>query len=443
MLWRAISYRLFAGSAHSPRMSLLMRSAAFGIGIAALGALSYTYAPRLAVTYPLPHLLPLLFAGCVSTVMMVSIIAEMYQSSLLERLKLLQYLPLTTRQVRRAYAYAALPVGLVVTALAVPAITAIFSHSLRLPVLALVAFIYSGGALLYDALLRTAYMHNAWRYGARGATLIISLSLARMLFLSGQHITIWLWATTLFAILWVVFLVRLSQMPVRTDYAMSAIPVIEGRPTLITQVTLRAMRIGRYVGTNILLLLVIAGVAGTSLSRHATFPVDGALLLALLLIGTLGQEARAISHRRYPTELTMYAMPLHWLVATWILTVINALIYIDVCLAVIIAWAPYGLSISYMQAGYMGIALVGAGIISGSVIVPQKRDILAQCASTALYAGCSWGLIKLFSRTLDDMRYAVLGVAVLLASMIAAYLCERIRWIITVRRWRRDAFHFS
>jgi len=434
MVWRAITYRLFAGTVQRPAIGLRIRAGLFCSGLLVLAGLSYKSAPHFAAQHDVPLLVAQVCTFSFFGVLAIGSIADSHQRAFLEKLRLLAAMPLPVSYIRRAYLYAALPVNLVAMALVAPALFAAFGASIRPLPLALLIAAYSCTAALYDSLLRIARMPMLAAYAIRFVTLALFAALARILFTAGPHATGWCYASVACGGLCAVVIALFVHRPLRTEFTKLAVPIIEGKPTLISQLALRALRLARYVGANIMLWSMAGGLALLSFSEHPLFSPDGALLMVLLLAGTLGQEARAVSARLYPVELVLYGLPYRWLLATWLLAVVNGLVCVDICLAGLVVWAPNALSISSMQAGYVGLACIAAGIASGSIIVPQKHDILAQCASTALYGGFAWAIIKLFGVTgLHSWHYMALGIGLLALSIGISYVSEKIRWTITIR----------
>jgi hypothetical protein len=225
----------------------------------------------------------------------------------------------------------------------------------------------------------------------------------------------------------------LAQRPLRQYYEKIHIPLMEGQPGIIGEVPLRAMRTNRFFGVTAVLFGVVLLVGLFARARTSVIPLDGVMLIAMVLIGTLGQEARVVSGLR-PVELTYYAALRRWLSGTWLSALIYGLVWIDLCLIAAQVWSPHGLSVGYMHVGLLGVVFVALGIAAASIIVPAKDDIMAQCASTALYGLFVWMALKLPTLSgLEHVPWVAWVAAMLGISLIVSFGCERRRWLKTIR----------
>jgi hypothetical protein len=236
------------------------------------------------------------------------------------------------------------------------------------------------------------------------------------------------------AVLQLLLTTWLVHRPTITQYALLRTPVIEGRPGIMSALPLRALRTARYVGSNFILAVVMVFVFLMARAEVPIAPLDGAVLISLLLIGTLGQEARALSTARYPTELTLYGLLGKWLAGTWLLAIVHGLLWIDVCLGIVRIWSPHGLTIGPAQAGLIGLSCIAAGTLAGSLVVPNKQDILAQCGSTVVYGILVWIVLKIPTTALGAQVHPLVWAAIVcVLCFTLAYICECRRWHQTIK----------
>jgi hypothetical protein len=110
------------------------------------------------------------------------------------------------------------------------------------------------------------------------------------------------------------------------------------------------------------------------------------------------------------------------LVASWALVFANALLVVIICLVVASLWFPDGLSVGYGRVVGLGLSLTAVAVLAGSLVVPQKQDILAQFASTALYAVFAWCTMRFIS---DHAGYGLVTVSIIFVCLALSYVGQR------------------
>ncbi len=434
--WRAVTYRLFAGNG-SPLASVTRRTVAFVLGVVLVVAIIWHYTPQLTLPYDTSVLAALVWAFSFAGVLLVGALTDACQQLFLAKLHAITLLPLQSTALRKMYMYASVPVGLVAVVLVATAVSRSFAGSMP--------WYYAAGgsvaactlAAFTDILLRIVRFSSSWQPHAwRCAFIMCGVWMGYSLATASENVhTAYQAGIAGMIIAAVVLTAILTRRPIRTEYASPHLPVIEGRPGICEALSIRSLRTARYAGTNIVLAAAVVCTVMLCRTPHPVIALDGAVLLVLMLIGTLGQEVRSLSPPRYPLELLLYGAFRRWVLANWLLAYIHGLIWIDITLWSIWLWAPHSLTVSVVEAGMVGLGFIAAGMAAGSIIVPQKYDILAQCASTGLYAAFVWAFIKL-SAMASDWRISpvVMALIEVAASTVIVYGVEYIRWKQTIAR---------
>jgi hypothetical protein len=367
--------------------------------------------------------------------MLAAMCTDAYQRSFFTKLYSINQLPLLPSTLRAIYVYASAPIGIVAVVAITASLLGATTHAIPWPLVIGAGIANCIGAVFTDSLLRitqtSALIANIIRICIIGATLY----LLRLLLLptaaggtANDLLAVGCAVTQLLLTTW------LARQPIVTRYALLRAPIVEGCPGVVSALPLRALRTARYVGSNLILATLMIFVFLTARAKVPIIPLDGMVFISLLLIGTLGQEVRTLSAARYPTELTLYGVLGRWLVGTWLLAVIHGLLWIDVCLGIVHVWSPHGLTIGSAQAGLIGLSCIAVGILAGSLVVPGKQDILAQCGSTVIYGALVWAVLKVPTTALGARIYPLAWAAIVCVfCLMLAYICERRRWRQTVK----------
>jgi hypothetical protein len=158
-------------------------------------------------------------------------------------------------------------------------------------------------------------------------------------------------------------------------------------------------------------------------------PFTGVMAISLLLAGTLGQESRALSRQPTAFELVRYSRFIPWLLATWIVTFINVAIFIDALLVIGIVFFSHSTGPDHVQILSTAACLTAAACCAGSLVVPYRRDILAQLFSTAVYGVLAWGIFRVL-QTGNRLGITLMIVGICLGT---ALLFENMRWRKSIR----------
>jgi hypothetical protein len=435
--WHAVTYRLFA-SGGRPGASLWRRGCLFAAGVGVTAVLVYRITPHLIAIYSTGQVVMVVWAAMIAIGMLAGLLTDSYQRAFLDKLYVLAPLPLTARRKVLASVYALLPVNIIVSCITTSACISLFGAHVAWYMLAGIATMGCVLAITGDVALRLSDVPRVVTLTMRVALLIAALSVARMALrlygVSGlqQCLGIFIGSMAVYGSLLGWLLCR----PMATNRAERMImPVIEGRLSVVSALPVRALRTVRYMSTNVVLLAAVVLVIFVARAAQPPLPLDSAVFIMFLLAGTLGQEARTLSSTQYPLELSLYGALRQWLAATWSLAFVHGLLWIDICLTIVRIWSPHGLSIGYVQAGATGMCFIAAGIAAGSIIVPQKYDILAQCASTVVYGLLVWLIVKGFDAPFGIYTPVAIYTAVVVTGcLMTAGLLEYWRWHKTIRR---------
>jgi hypothetical protein len=228
--------------------------------------------------------------------------------------------------------------------------------------------------------------------------------------------------------------VSLLLRPVRRPPVQPRQEVIEHSAVNLSRALfLRAGRTARYRSANLLLITVLTVGGLVAWFREDVLPFDALAVILVSLVGTLGQEARGLSRRTHPIELLQYSLFGRWLRGIWTLALGNGVVVITALLLCAALCFQGALSVTYFHVACVGIGLLAAGVLAGSLVVPNKGDLLAQLASAIVYAVLVWLLLRLLGTEMEvwQLTLTTLGVAALCLGM--SWLAEHIRWLITIR----------
>ncbi len=427
ILSRAIAYRLFSGSGR-PVANLTFRMLAFGITLALLTAMATRFTPQLTVNYSVPTRLALIFLLSTTFVTILFVLSDGYQRVFMARLRILDYLPLPRRRMIGLSLLAFLPLTLLACALVVPVMCRAFSGQQPVILSVVICAVCCLIPVATNIALRI-FASPITSHPQLGRLLMTGLSLAIAWRVNTAPEQGWAQIVLVATLLMILIPVYLSRRPLRSNDILYSLPVGEWQnPNMFTQLPIRAVRTGRYLGANGLLAAALLCLILVAWRLPTVVPFDAGCMFVLLLAGTFGQEARTLSKRRYPIELVQYGELCRWLAATWALAFVNALLFVGLCLTAASLWFPDAINVGYGRVACIAICLIAGAILSGSAIVPQKQDILAQFASTGLYAIVAWGVLKVLSSSISPV---ILSAAIVSACLLLSYVFERKRWVAT------------
>jgi hypothetical protein len=425
---QAVIYRLFA-STNNPKRSLKTRLALSFFVLAFFGWLSWHTTAIVSSPFGYGGV-----ALCVATTytfaVIVYVVSDAAHKVFLQKLRPFHYLPIRDSVLRRMQLIAYVPVTVGGAGLIIPAIYAYCSWlppGTRMSV-SIGTF---GVVAAAQALMRTAggWMER-WVQIISYVSLSIGLAACWALAQPGSN---HVWGLVIYAAVLAYALIAWSVARHRPRPAGigSAKNVREwDRPGIIGGFAVRALRMWRYRGANVILGVLFLGLSVYA-SQRQSIPFDAVALLGLLLCGTLGQEARAVSRTQYPIELVMYGQLISWLRGVWALAFANAAIFVEIVLITGMMLFPNDIGGSYRHIVCVGLGMTAIGLMAGSCIVSSRDDVLAQLASTALYGGVAYGFLRLLS---VYQRYDSIVVAIVLCLCAAlSYAIERMRWRRTIR----------
>jgi len=434
----ALLYRLFAGKSVRPRTTLQLRFGAFAGALVLMALIAYKCVPLRYAALLQINFWQLTALLCTVTYALVTLLCALldgYQKSLLSRLDILQQLPLFKRQLQRLYLIAYVPLGLVVTAITLPALVGIFRGCMGRGALLAIIGVALGLALASNMLLRVASSRfNTLSQPLRLAGIMPAAYIAWSLQGPRPHAGL-VGLAACFIAAQVIFCLYLASRPVHAHYARGSRPVVEYHHIgLVRSFFVRAIRTARYRAANVVVVIIFMILTSLARYKPAVMSFDAAALVALLLCGTLGQETRSLSKPVYPIELLEYGLLRRWVFAMWALVFINAAVLTLGILACASWLFPFGLSVSHGYLLCVAACLTGVGILAGSLTAPHKRDMLAQLGATGVYTAGAWAVIKLMAWVPAHMLVWVTA-GVVCGSLAIAFLAERFRWLITIRRF--------
>jgi hypothetical protein len=193
----------------------------------------------------------------------------------------------------------------------------------------------------------------------------------------------------------------------------------------------RACRSPHYIGANFFLAGLLVCASCLAWFKPA-LPFDAVCVLVLLLVGTLGQEARSIGKKHVPVELVLYGAKRQWVGAIWQLTLINAAFFTALMLVIAILWFPHDVGAGYMQIVCTAIFLAIGGLLAASPIVPHHDDIVMQLLSMALYGAFGWAILHILADKSSVTQAVITGLGVM-CGFLLCYWCESLRWVIAIR----------
>jgi hypothetical protein len=426
-LSRAAAYHLFASTDH-PQRSLYLRIVAFIALLPLMAWLSW----HASIAAPISGRYELAFCVAITFTFthVIYILSDAAHRSFLYKLRPFHYMALRPSALRGMQLATYIPVTLGGGALIIPGVYKYCVLLTPATKLFVTIFAFSVVAIL-QVFMRTA--------GGWPGQVVQTISLVSTV---GGLIVCWMlaspegpawgvwvvWATSAVYILLAWLAARRPPIPTRPAYVLN---VREWeRPGIIGSFAVRALRMGRYRGANIILFVIFFALASYAHQRPVV-PFDAVALLSLLLCGTLGQEVRAVSRTRYPVELVMYGMISAWLRGIWALAAVNAALFIEILLITAIVLFHSAAGISYRQILCVGAGLSAIGIAAGSLVVSARDDVLAQLASTLLYGSLAYGFLRLLGVL---HRYDIIvTVLIILISLALSYCVECIRWRRAIR----------
>ncbi|HUC89693.1 MAG TPA: hypothetical protein VMR45_02740 [Patescibacteria group bacterium] len=420
--------RLFAGAGR-PVVDLWSRLLLFVCGLALLAALAIKFTPPIALGYTTLNLLSLQFLLGVVFVALLFLLSDGYQRTFMVKLNIIYFYPISRKQIIWLSLLAYAPMVMLVYSIVLPVIIKTFYGQQPLAALLISSTACCTLAIACNIFLR---IFDSKLSVSPQATRLAMIAAATLMAwrINERPGRIWLVPVSGLAIILAAMLIYLAHRPVVASYKLSRIPV---RPfnnlNIMNELYARALRNGRYLGANCVLIIAVIGLSLLSWRMPSVLPFDAVCVVVLLLVGTLGQEARALSRRFYPIELVRYGLVRKWLVASWALVFANALLVVIICLVVASLWFPDGLSVGYGRVVGLGLSLTAVAVLAGSLVVPQKQDILAQFASTALYAVFAWCTMRFIS---DHAGYGLVTVSIIFVCLALSYVIEKVRWTTTI-----------
>jgi hypothetical protein len=205
--------------------------------------------------------------------------------------------------------------------------------------------------------------------------------------------------------------------------------------TLPLSLIIRASRTGRFVTANGFLILIITIMLYAGHRSATALPFDAAVVLGLLLTGTIAMESRSLSNKTYPTEHVMYGLIKEWLAGTWVIAY-GIMIFVVGAFLILSATVFSGqLSTTGAYVGAFGLSLTAVGIIAGVLVAPQHDDIVSQLGATILYGIFAWIISKILAH-IAPTSYAVLATAtigIVGLSLVMSYAYEKQRWLKTIK----------
>ncbi|MET0779793.1 MAG: hypothetical protein ABWY71_03080 [Candidatus Saccharimonadales bacterium] len=349
-LVRAVIYRLFAPTS-SPRRSFRLRCFGFAAAVAVLGWLAVRAVPDYLWRYGQAN--ELLLAGALSCFFtcVMYVLSDGAHRVFIERLRLLQYMPIKPTMLRQLQMLVYVPITVAGFTTIVPAMYKAFAHGTNQLMV---------GSIVCATFILTAACHVALRtaqgwLGEQARVIAAGSGICMLLFAwrvtsSGDVPTSWQGLLLFVAALHIILLVYALRCPPKTTYDERIATRTEWqRVTIAGSFAVRGYRTGRYVGANMLLLLILIGLSVYTALQKGTISYDAAAVLCLLLAGTLAQEARTLSPVRLPLELLLYSRFDKWLRATWMLAFANAIFFTELLLVTAIVVFPHSISVTYGQ----------------------------------------------------------------------------------------------
>jgi hypothetical protein len=439
-LTRAVIYRLFAPTGN-PLRSFRMRCFGFVLAIVVLGGLATRAAPTYLWRYGRTNELLLVCALSCFFTSVTYLLSDGAHRVFMERLRILQYMPIRLPVLRRLQLLAYVPITCTGFAIIVPAMYKAFAYGANRAVL---------WGVICASFILTATCHVALRTAqsrlSEHARMIAAGSAGGMLLLAWEITNSrgapWLWQRLL--LLMIVVHVALCmyalRRPPKTTFDARITTRTEWRKvTIAGSFAIRAYRTRRYAGSNLLLLLILISLSVYAVLQKGAISYNAVAVLCLLLTGTLAQESRTLSPTYWPLELFLYSRFGRWLRATWLLAFANAIFFTELLLVTAVVMFPHSISVTYGQMICIGMCLTAVATVAGALAVPNKDDILAQFASTALYGGLAYGVMRLLGGQ-SGTRSLFLTAATVGAGLGLSYVVEKIRWLLSIKG-RYAIFH--
>lgn len=164
----------------------------------------------------------------------------------------------------------------------------------------------------------------------------------------------------------------------------------------------------------------------------AALPFDAAAMGSLLLAGALGQEVRSLWGRWYPVPLVLYRDVFRWHMGNWLVGGTICTAAAALVLLVGIAYFPGVLSVGTGYVVCFALCLGASGLFAGTVLVPERTDIVSQIGSAILYLGFAWGVVRLLAMA------DVAGEDAVIVATTGVCACGfGVGWILEQLRWSR------
>jgi hypothetical protein len=429
---QAAWYRLYASRATNRAQCVGWRLGLCAVLCSVLGVLLFRLTPAMALGAGLIPTVCLAFClvSTITTLLFVCICG--YQQQFMTRLAVLQYLPLKSWQRRGLHWLSFVPAIFLTASVAIPlTIRVLMGTSADIRIFIYVLASYAAVVLCNVLLVTTRQpLSLAPRVVGLGSVGLNAVAVWQLM----HTPNIWWQSAALLLIeAHMFFAIYASRRPPYIGSAKVRLPIWQiRRLTIETGLWIRAVRTARYLGANGVLLLIVSALM-IAAYRNPALPFDAIGLIAVLLLGTLGQEARNMSLRRHPIELVLYGLFNKWFAATWLLAIVNAFCVLVMFLGGAVLGFPQGLGVPYGYVMCVGFCLVSLGLLAGSILVQQKGDMVTQLASTALYGGMAWGVLRVLP--VEPIGQTVASAAVLVIACLAiAYVVERARQRITTGR---------
>lgn len=424
-LYQAALYQMFAKGTQ-PKRSATYRVIFLVLATIALSVLICRLTPAGTVPHrPEWEVAAMVFASATLLTTLPYIVLDGYQKSFLQRLKVVYFLPLLRSQLRIVHGFAFMPLAIVATAFCLPIILKLFADFWLLAVGACLL------ALLWNSVVRITYAQ--W---SRSLSILVSCvaGWAAWSLFAGWSSAEGLIGSGVLLLFEVVLLFVGSPRFTRVHEVVESRRVMERkRLTIVTSLGLRALRSGRFRGTNALLVVAFVGLALLASSRLDVVPYDAAVVVTIVLMGTLGQDIRGLIRHVYPLELVRFGLSGYLVSALWATTYAAAAAWLLVIGLATNGFSPGLLGVSWTYCICLTLCLIAGGLAASSAVAPQQGDLLAQLFSACLYAVLAWFVFRLFVWV--DGAWQLWAAGGFVAGCFAFSLAvEKYRWLTTIRR---------
>jgi hypothetical protein len=361
-----------------------------------------------------------------------------FQHSALDKLRVLDAMPLSRRQRLGLYMYSFLPVTFGIVAISVPACYRIFGTYLS----DMQFWATTSAAILASVLFHICVRITTHRL--QDAAQPASLAIIIVAYLCGNkilssigtsHVAVYgAWAM---AVLLLAVALAVMRLPVGIGGERKGLPMLLSHKhlTVSASVMARALRTGRYLSAVVMTMGIVAGMLVASYRYPERLPFDVTLMVGILLVSTLAQEIRSLSRKIYPLEAVQYGQVFAWLRGQWLAVYFNCAVVTGVLLLAAHIFFAGSLSVSMPYAASIAAMLAAIGVLTSSIVVPQKNDILSQLGSTLVYAAGAWAAFKYLSgfESLSTVWLYVAAGAVIAGCLAISYSIEKMRWLKTIK----------